>query len=85
MSNSSRKLLVKTVADRLGVNQSKVLGWIRSGELRAIDVSTKRGGRPRWRIDETDLIAFESRRLASPPPTLTRRRRKPAGDVIEFF
>jgi hypothetical protein len=42
-------------------------------------------GRPRYRIDEADLIAFENRRLASPLPKPSRRRRTKPADVIEFF
>jgi hypothetical protein len=62
-----------------------VIGWIRSGELRAIDVSSRPGlGRPRHRIDPADLVAFENRRVATPDPK-PKRRRKRDGNVIQFF
>jgi hypothetical protein len=72
------------IARRYGVSAEKVMVWIRSGELRAINVATRRGGRPRWRIDHADLLAFESRRAAVPAIPQPRRRRKPV-DVIEYF
>ncbi len=73
-------------AEELGVNADKVLAWIRSGELCAIDVSAKRGGRPRWRITPEAITEFEARRSAMvPAKTTTRRRRRTSPDVIEFF
>jgi len=74
-----------TVAKSLGVNVCKILVWIRSGELRAIDVSLRRGVKPRWRIAQTDLDTFLAGRTASPPPKVTRRRRRADPQVIEFF
>ena len=72
------------VAERYRVSADKVRDWIVSGQLRAIDISTKPGiGRPRWRIHATDLIAFENSRTVNPSVKPTRRRRK--ADVIEYF
>ena len=70
-----RRLTVAEVAEVLAVNQAKVIGWIRSGELRAIDVSVKRGARPRWRIAPSDLAAFETSRAAVPTPKVVQRKR----------
>jgi hypothetical protein len=67
------------VAERLGVNPVKVLGWIRDGELRAVDVSLRPGkGRPRWRIAPDALRDFERSRscVASAAPAPSRRRRE---------
>ena len=72
------------VARRYGVDPAKVLGWIRRGELRALNVATHTGGRPRYRISPADLAVFEAARAAGPAPKVTRRRRKDAG-VIQFF
>ena len=67
------------IAKELRIRPDKVLTWIRSGELAAIDVSETAGGRPRWRISEADLQDFLKRRRATPPPKQTRQRRaKPA-------
>jgi len=65
------------VAKLLRITSDKVLGWIRSGELRSMNVAAKTGGRPRYRVAEEDLTAFLARRAVVPPPPV-RRRRKPA-------
>ena len=72
------------VAERFGVDPHKILGWIRRGELRAVNVATSTGGRPRFRISPADLAIFEASRAAGPQPKITRRRRKDPS-VIEFF
>ena len=80
------KLSPPEVARRLGVSHEKILTWIRYGELAAIEVSTRRGGRPRYRIDIADLAVFEQRRsVAGATEGGPRRRRRPVGDIIEFF
>src|SRR5262245_47626609 len=62
-----------------------VLEWIRSGELKAVNVSRRPGSKkPRWRITPAALDAFEALRTPTPPPPKTRRRNRPA-DVIEFY
>ena len=68
-----------------GVSPEKVIHWIRSGELRAIDASKTRGGRPRYLIDLEDIRDFESRRSVSPPPKPRPREKKSTGSVIEFY
>lgn len=62
-----------------GVSADKIIGWILAGELRAIDASSKQGGRPRYLIDVDDIAAFERRRAAgpTPPPARQTPRRKP--------
>ncbi len=72
------------LAKDYGVNPDKVLAWIHSGELRAVNVAAKPNGRPRWRIKAEDLEAFELRRSAVPTKT-TRRRRRASPGIIEFF
>lgn len=78
------KLTPPMLARRWGVSPSKILAWIRSGELPAINAATNRAGRPRYLIDIADLVIFENRRSAAPTPT-PRRRRKKYEDVIQFF
>jgi excisionase family DNA binding protein len=76
----------RQVAERLAVNVDKVLGLIHAGELVAIDVSQRAGGRPRYRIDPADLAAFEQRRrVRSPSPQPRRRRRTQHAGIIQFF
>ncbi|MBP87005.1 MAG: DNA-binding protein [Planctomycetaceae bacterium] len=80
-----KKLTPPQVAKMLGVNCDKVLGWIRRGELRAVNVAANPNGRPRYRIDADDLRAFENQRSLTPKsPTRTRRQRKKQ-NVIKYF
>ncbi len=62
------------IGKMLGVDPAKVIGWIRRGELKAVNVSD--GSRPRFRIKESDLDAFLERRSAVPTPTKPKRRRR---------
>ena len=74
------------ISEALGVNASKVSSWIRSGELEAIDVSLRRGAKPRWRISPASLESFLLRRSAAKPvPRVSRSRKPKATNEIEFF
>ena len=84
LASPSRYLTPPQVAERYGVDSAKVICWIRNGEIRAVDVSTSTGGRPRYRINPVDLALFEASRAAGPQPRVTRRRRKDPS-VTEFF
>jgi len=67
------------------VKPERVIAWIKSGELRAFDVSTQPGvGRPRYRIPQDAIIEFENRRSAAQVKTTRRKRTQPVG-VIEYF
>ena len=81
------KITPPKLARRWGIAPEKVLAWIKSGELPAMDASTIRGGRPRYLIDEDDIAAFVARRTVH-RKKLKRRsgRRKTDGTrVIKFF
>jgi excisionase family DNA binding protein len=81
----SSTLSVRDVSERYGVSEHTVLGWIHSGELRAINVGRKAGAKkPRWRITQEALDAFEALRTPCPLPPRTKRRKRPMG-VIEFY
>ena len=76
---------IKDVTKRYGVGEHTVLGWIRNGELRAVNVGRTPGARkPRWRITEEALTAFELLRTPTPPPPRTRRR-KQCATALEFY
>ena len=82
----SRFLTPKAVAALLQIKVDTVLGWIHRGHIIAIDVSSGRGRRPRWRISEEAFQDFLTARTASPPPpAAARRRRQKTENVIEFF
>lgn len=52
------------VARRYGVSDTTVLKWLRSGDLKAINVGGDSEKKPTWCILESHLLAFE--RLRSP-------------------
>ncbi len=62
------------LAKRWGVEVTKVLAWIRSGELRAINFATKIGRRPRFKVRPEDVEAFEEARTYRPQVPRIRRR-----------
>ena len=84
-SNALRKLSPPAVGKIYGVAAETVIGWIKAGELVAIDVSARPGvGRPRFRIDVADLAIFDQRRMVVTTAKPTRRRRRDP-QIIEFF
>ena len=52
------------IAASLGINVSKVLGLIHSGELKATNVASRPNGLPRWRVSDPDLAEFKASRAA---------------------
>ena len=80
------KLTPPELARLWGISPDKVLTWIRSGELRAVNVATNGNSRPRFVIDETDIAAFEERRAngSKQTPQRVRKRRSPP-NVIQFY
>lgn len=76
---------VRDLCDRYCVSEHTVLNWINRGELRAINVGRKpRGKKPRWRITQEALEAFELARTPFSPQPRAQCRKRPA-DVIEFY
>jgi hypothetical protein len=62
-----------------------VRGWIRRGELLALNVADSKCGRPRFVVTPEALEQFErSRAAATPDKPVPRRKRRPAG-MIDFF
>ena len=61
-ATSSKKFTPPELARRYGVEPCKVIAWIRSGELRALNVATRATGRPRYLIGEEDIARFEQGR-----------------------
>lgn len=76
-------LRLTEVAQRLDIQRKTVGKLIRIGSLPAFDISLTSGGRPSWRVLESDLKAFiEQRQHRIPTP---RRRRRRPSQVTEFF
>jgi excisionase family DNA binding protein len=68
---------VREAAKRFRVSPDKIRAWIRNGELRAINTSSTRCGKPRFVILHDHLAEFEQGRLAGPPAQPKPMRRQP--------
>lgn len=80
------KLTPPQLAKQWGISPDKILAFIRSGELSAIDISSRRGSpRPRYLIDRRDIEAFELARAVIPPAPKIRRRRRRDPAITEYF
>lgn len=71
-ASTRKKMTVPQLARQLGVAERKVLGWIRDGELKALNLARTRNGRPRYAVDVDDLAAFERSRQVIPNRTADR-------------
>ena len=74
--HSDRGLTPNQLAQRYGVSAHKVIAWIYSGELRAIDVASADSSKPRYRILPEDMAAFEASRATK---GRARQRRAASG------
>jgi len=72
------------LAKRWGIKVQRILQWIRSGQLAAVNLGDGRL-RPRWKIPPSAIEAFESVRASRPAPKPAPRRRRKDPSVIEFF
>jgi len=82
-----KKLSPPQVAKVWGVSAAKVVGFIKSGELRATNLATDLNGRPRYVVDLDDIARFEEARQVVPQSESapqSRLRRKPTPGVKEF-
>jgi excisionase family DNA binding protein len=77
-------LTVTEAARLLRVNRDKVLGWINSGRLRAVNTA-KGQGRPRYRIARVDLEGFLNGRTKGPDAKPAKRRRPVPDGVTRYF
>lgn len=73
------------IAKLLRVSPDKILGWIRSGRLKAVNLGNGYC-RPRYRVSRESLETFLNLRAVQPPPPHIPRRRKHVSDeIIQFF
>lgn len=79
-----RWLTPPEIANQLGVDASKVLNWIRRGELRGVNVADFAASRPRYRIAPQALDAFLRGREVKPDPPIARRRRL-SRNITSYF
>ena len=78
------KLTPPEIARRWGIKSQKVLAWIHSGELRAINAAECLAGRPRYLVDVEDLAAFERAREVVSRKAKSLKRSSNAG-ITEYF
>ena len=71
---------VNSLSKLLRVSPKRVRAWIRSGELRAVNVADN-GTRASWRILAEDLEAFLSERTVAS----NGQKRSGQRDVTKFF
>jgi len=83
-SEAKRWLTPPAIAEALGVSHEKVMAWIKSGELPAVDVAARGSRRPRFRISPEAFAEFLERRAVAPPPPRVKRRRSEA-QVRDYF
>ena len=62
------------VAKMIGVKPDKILYWIHTGQLPAVNVAKKEGGRPQYAVTATGLDVFTTRRSTRPPVKVKRAR-----------
>lgn len=73
----------RALAKRWSVCVDKVLGFIKTGELRAFNVASAKSRRPRYRISIEEVRRFEEKTRSAASPrsaesTMTRRRKPSA-------
>jgi hypothetical protein len=66
------------VAKQLKVSPATVIGWIRSGQLKAANLA--KGPRPRYVVQRDDLNAFLKMRQPEPPAQRRRQAAKRSDD-----
>jgi hypothetical protein len=74
IQTTSDFLRPQDIARALGIGHAKVLLWIQTGELKAINVSTKPTNRPRYKIRQEDYAAFLAGRETHRFVPATRKR-----------
>ena len=87
MMNEQAWITPTMIADDMGVDVAKVIGWIRSHQLTAVNVAASPTGRkPRWRIRREEFEAFLKRRQSGEPTVAPRRKIiPPPENVLKFY
>ncbi|HEX5271458.1 MAG TPA: helix-turn-helix domain-containing protein [Gemmataceae bacterium] len=81
----ARGLTVRDVAKRYRVSPERVRGWIRRGELAALNTADRRLGKPRLVVTPEALERFERGRQATTEVKVPHRRTRRAAGVIDFY
>jgi hypothetical protein len=84
-ATSARGLTVADVARRYRVSPDKVRGWIRSGELAAVNTAPSLCAKPRYVVTPEALERFEAgRQAATVVPKRMKRIKRQAG-AVDFY
>jgi excisionase family DNA binding protein len=75
--SDNKPMTVAEASKLLRVSNDKVLDWIRTGRLRAFDLSGDRSPRPSYRIDPDDLKMFLQFRSTSALESKTKKKAIP--------
>ena len=80
-------LTIKQVAEIVQIDRKQIARWIHSGELRGVPVNRNpNAARRHYRVRESDLDAFLTRRAGQAEERPQRRRRRKAKpDVTNFY
>jgi len=84
---TTRNLTPPYVAKKYGVATAKIIGWIRNGELKAVNLANRGCKRPRYSIPPEALEEFERSRQVVPDGGLSatqRLRRKAQSGTREY-
>jgi hypothetical protein len=73
------------ISRRYGVATKKVIDWIRSGELVALNLANRNCSRPRYSVTPEALEAFERSRLVVPDAEPTPRLRRQSLQIKRHF
>ena len=80
MPDTDRYITVADCAQKLACDPSSILSLIRSGALRASDISLPGSSKRRWRISVADLETFLAARQHTARQRQRRRPRRPADE-----
>lgn len=74
------------LAKRYGVKSSRVIEWIKSGELRAISTASRGAAKARYKCSPEAIQLFEAgRAVVGPVAAVPRRQRRPVAGMIDHF
>jgi hypothetical protein len=74
IESSAHGFSVADLCRRWKVGADKIHGFVRRGELLAVNVATNLSGRPQWRVTSRSVELFEKKRSSAPMPKPARRR-----------
>jgi predicted site-specific integrase-resolvase len=87
-ATAARHFTPPEYAEKLGTSVNTVLAWIKSGELKALNLASRTSRRPRYRISPEAAEQFELSRSVVPATAQSataRLRRQSLGAAKDYF